>query len=257
VNIITVLTDFGQKDPYVGIVKGVVLAINPRATLIDISQEVAPQDVKEACFLIPEYYPYFPPGTVHFCVVDPTVGSGRKPLILVKDGYFFVGPDNGLFSLLLDGATAYEIANSRFMLSHISGTFHGRDIFAPAAAHLSCGVRPSEFGPIIAEAVRLPALHPLVHGDVMIGEIVRFDRFGNAITNISFAAFTDFVGETSYLIEIGDLCIDKVGRSYYEGEFTCVVGSSGYLECALFRGNLAAEKRLLGGDRVVVRRLIG
>jgi S-adenosyl-L-methionine hydrolase (adenosine-forming) len=256
-NIITVLTDFGQRDPYVGIVKGVVLAINPGATLIDISHEVAPRDVKEACFLIPEYYPCFPPGTVHLCVVDPTVGSSRKPLVLAKDGHFFVGPDNGLFSLVLEGATAYEIANSRFMLSNISGTFHGRDIFAPAAAHLSCGVRPSEFGPILAETVRLPTLHPLVHGDIMTGEIVRFDRFGNAITNISFAAFTDFVHETQHLVEIGDLSFHGIGNSYYEGEFTCLVGSSGYLECALFQGNLATEKRLSKGDRVIVRRSIG
>jgi S-adenosyl-L-methionine hydrolase (adenosine-forming) len=256
-NIITVLTDFGQKDPYVGIIKGVMLGINPRATLIDISHEVAAQDVKEACFLVPEYHPYFPPGTVHFCVVDPTVGSARKPLVLAKDGHFFVGPDNGLFSLLLDGAAAYEIANSRFTLGHVGGTFHGRDIFAPAAAYLSCGVVPSEFGPIVAESVRLPALRPLVHGDMMTGEIVRFDRFGNAVTNISFAAFTAFVHEAPHLIEMGGLSFHRVGESYYEGEFTCLVGSSGYLEFALFQGNLAAEKRLLRGDRVIVRRSIG
>lgn len=255
-SIITVLTDFGLKDPYVAILKGVMLAINPRATLIDVSHEVTPHDVKEACFLIPEYYTFFPPGTVHLCVVDPTVGSTRRPLILAKDKHLFVGPDNGLFSLILDGATAYEIANTGFMLNYISGTFHGRDIFGPAAAHLACGVRPSEFGPMVAESMRFPALRPLVRGDMMTGEIVRFDRFGNAISNVSLTAFTEFLQGASYIIEMGDLSFHGVGRSYYEGTFSCLVGSSGYLEFGLFQGNLAAEKRLLRGDRVVVKRLI-
>jgi S-adenosyl-L-methionine hydrolase (adenosine-forming) len=257
VNTITILTDFGLKDPYVGIMKGVMLAVNPDLTLVDITHEIGPQDVREASFLVPEYYRYFPQGTVHLCVVDPTVGSARKPLLLTRDGYFFVGPDNGLFSSLLDGATAYEISRRQFLLETISNTFHGRDIFAPAAAHLSRGIHPAEFGPIVAKPVKLRKdLSPITSGNTLLGQIIRFDHFGNAITNISFATLSEFLNGAPHVIELGDLTFRRVGRSYYEGDFTCVVGSSGYLEFGLFKGDLAETKGIRKGDRVTVRRLI-
>ncbi len=257
-NIITILTDFGPKGPYVGVMKGVMLQINPAVTFVDITHEIEPQDVREACFLVPEYYRYFPAGTTHLCVVDPTVGSDRKALLLAKDGHVFVGPDNGLFTLLLDDAKAYEITNERFRLETVSGTFHGRDVFAPAAAHLSAGIGPAEFGPEVAKPVRLDrGLFPVVRGDSLIGEIVRFDHFGNAITNISLSAFKGFLKGALHLIEVGDLAFRRVERSYYEGEFTCVAGSSGYLEFGLFRGNLAEKKGLVKGSQVIVRRLPG
>ena len=152
-NIITVLTDFGSRDPYVGVMKGVMLAINRDLHIVDITHEVASQDVGEASFLIGEYFSHFPRATIHLCVVDPTVGSSRKPLIAEKDGHLFVGPDNGIFSLLFarGEARAWEITNKRFMGAASSGTFHGRDIFAPAAAYLSAGISPSEFGPVLVE----------------------------------------------------------------------------------------------------------
>ena len=147
-HIITVLTDFGVRDPYVGVMKGVMLAINPLLHIVDITHEVDARDVGEASFLIGEYFPHFPGATVHLCVVDPTVGSARKPLIAAKDDHLFVGPDNGIFSLLFaSGETrAYEITNRRFMGEALSGTFHGRDLFAPAAAYLSeRNLRPRRF----------------------------------------------------------------------------------------------------------------
>ena len=253
---VTVLTDFGAKDPYVGVMKGVMLAINPRLSVIDITHEVEAQDVREACFLIGEYYPYFPEGTVHLCVVDPTVGSARKPLVVVKDGHSFVGPDNGLFSLLFAAgdASAHEIVDRRFMREPVSATFHGRDIFAPAAAHLSAGTDPSEFGPVVEEPVMLPALFPTMEGGVMEGEIVRFDRFGNGISNITFDAFEAFTGGIPFLVELCGLVFSSLSRSYYEDRHTCLVGSSGYLEFGLFKANLAEELSLRKGERVKVTR---
>jgi hypothetical protein len=256
VSIVTALTDFGVRDPYVGIMKGVMLAINPALQFVDITHEVDAQDVAEAAFLIGEYFPRFPSGSIHLCVVDPTVGSARKALIVVKNGHAFVGPDNGIFSLLFrDGdARAYEIANRKFMAGTVSATFHGRDVFAPAAAHLSAGIAPSEFGPVVSQPVTLGGLFPAIEADAIKGRIVRFDRFGNAISNISFDFFRDFVDDGPFTIELSSLAFQSLSRSYYEGRYTCLVGSSGYLEFGLFLGNLAQDLGLRKGEKAYVRR---
>jgi hypothetical protein len=212
--------------------------------------------VGEASFLIGEYFPHFPQATVHLCVVDPTVGSSRKPLIAAKDGHLFVGPDNGIFSLLFarGDVRAYEITNRRFMGAASSGTFHGRDIFAPAAAHLSAGINPAEFGPVLAEPVMLRGLLPTIEHDVMEGRIVRIDRFGNAISNIAFDFFKDFVGGRSFTIGLSSLAFQSLSRSYHESRHTCLVGSSGYLEFGLFMGDLAQDLGIDKGQKVTVRR---
>jgi S-adenosylmethionine hydrolase len=256
VTIITVLTDFGVRDPYVGIMKGVMLGINPHLHIVDITHEVDPQDVEEASFLIGEYFPHFPGTAIHLCVVDPTVGSARKPLIVVKEGHMFVGPDNGIFSLLFGRgeARAYEITNRRFMGEALSGTFHGRDVFAPAAAHLSAGISPSEFGPVLVEPVVLRGLLPSIEHDTMEGRIVRFDRFGNAISNIAFDFFKDFVGNRPFTIELSSLAFQSLNHSYYESRHTCLVGSSGYLEFGLFMGSLAQYPGIRKDESVRVRR---
>ncbi len=252
-NSITVLTDFGLKDPYVGTMKGVMLSINPQAQIVDITHEIDPQDIREAAFLPGEYYRFFPEGTVHVCVVDPTVGSARRPIIVAYRGHLFVGPDNGLFSLLYgNGASVREMTNRRFMLKHVSATFHGRDVFAPAAAHLSRGVDAAEFGPLINDPVVLPGLFPSEEQGVMKGQIVRIDRFGNAISNITRERLSAFVHGRAMLIEIADLSFRQLSTSYYEGTYTCLVGSSGYLEFGFFKGSFAESKRVRKGDRVRV-----
>ncbi len=255
-NIITVLTDFGSRDPYVGIMKGVMLAINPHLSIVDITHEVASQDVGEASFLVGEYFPHFPAATIHLAVVDPTVGSSRKALIAEKDGHLFVGPDNGIFSLLFAKGEirAWEITNRKLMGAALSGTFHGRDLFAPAAAHLSAGISPSEFGPVLAEPVMLHDLFPSVSHEVMEGRIVRIDRFGNAISNIAFDLFEDFVGSRPFTIELSSLAFRSLSRSYHESRHTCLVGSSGYLEFGLFMGDLAQDLGIDKGEQVTVRR---
>lgn len=250
-NTITVLTDFGLIDPYVGTMKGVMLSINPQARIVDITHEIEPQDIREAAFLIGDYYRFFPEGTVHVCVVDPTVGSARRPVVVAHQGHLFVGPDNGLFSLLYgNDASIREITDRRFMLKQVSATFHGRDVFAPVAAHLSRGIDLSEFGPLVGDPVILADLYPTEEDGVMTGQIVRIDRFGNAISNITDDRLKRFAGGRPMLIEIADLLFRQLSASYYEGTYTCLTGSSGYLEFGLFQGSLAESKRIQKGDKV-------
>jgi len=257
VNLVTLLTDFGLKDPYAAIMKGVMLSINPLLSFVDITHMVDAQDVREACFIIGEYYRYFGPGAVHLCVVDPTVGSSRKAVVVSNEDHFFVGPDNGLFSLLLEGGDAlvHEISNPLFMRASLSGTFHGRDVFAPAAAHLSLGLSPSELGPPVARPETLEGLLPSQEDGVMTGTIVRFDRFGNAISNVSSYFFRDFVKGGAFRIEMGGLALHGLSESYYEGLYTCVINSAGYLEFGLFKGDLQADKGIRKGEAVRIRRM--
>jgi len=251
---ITLLTDFGLKDPYVGIMKGVILSTNRDVRIVDITHEVDPQDVREGAFLVEEYYRYFEKGTIHVAVVDPTVGSDRKPVVFSKEGHFFVGPDNGLFTLLYGGnEQVYAIENRRYMRKEVSSTFHGRDIFAPAAAYLASGVHLSMFGGLIQDPVRLPGLLPTVKDNVLHGEVVRFDRFGNAITNISGAIIQDFVQGRPFTITLRDEFFQTIHRSYYENETTCLIGSAGYLEFGYFKGNLKEKLGLKKGNQVNVR----
>jgi S-adenosyl-L-methionine hydrolase (adenosine-forming) len=251
--IITLLTDFGLKDPYVSIMKGVILSIYHDAEIIDVTHDVAPQDVREAAFLILEYYPYFEKETIHVAVVDPTVGGARRPLIVRKDDHFFVGPDNGIFTFLYDGEVeVYSIDNRNFMRERVSSTFHGRDVFAPAAAHLASGFHPSAFGPMVTDPVFLAGIRPEVGEGVMRGEVVRFDRFGNAITNINEGLLQTFLEEKPFSITIGGLTFNGIDRSYYQKELACLIGSNGYLEFGLFKGSFKEKRGIRKGDPVVV-----
>ena len=250
---ITLLTDFGLKDPYVGVMKGVILSINPDVRIVDISHEVEPQDVTEACFLIKESFSFFGRGSIHVCVVDPTVGSERRAIVLEHDGHFFVGPDNGIFSLSMDTRSrAHQIQNERYMLKDVSDTFHGRDIFAPVAAHLSLGLDPAALGKKVENLVLLSDLHPVVKGQTLTGKVARIDRFGNLLSNITIGSFNRFVKGRPFQIRVHDLRLEKLSRSYFEEPYTCVVGSSGYLEFGLFGGNLAEQKRIKKGGTVTV-----
>lgn len=253
-SIITVLTDFGLKDSYVGVMKGVILSINPKARIVDITHQIEPQDVREASFVLDESYRYFPLGSIHICVVDPTVGSDRRALVVKGRGHFFVGPDNGLFSMVLDGnEEVREITNRRFTLPTISATFHGRDIFAPASAYLSLGARFSDLGPPVHDPVRFPGLRPDVSEGLLKGRIVRFDRFGNGISNISAADLREFLKGRPFVISLGDRRFTSIGRGYFEEPLTCLIGSSGYVEFGSFMKSFREETGTRKGDEVWVR----
>ncbi|MHB8109429.1 MAG: SAM hydrolase/SAM-dependent halogenase family protein [Syntrophorhabdaceae bacterium] len=251
--IITLLTDFGTRDPYVGIMKGVILSIHPDAEIIDITHNVEAQDIREAAFMLRDYWHFFPSGTVHLAIVDPTVGSLRRPVIMKSAGHFFVGPDNGLFSFVANSdSQIHTLENRAYMLPGISATFHGRDIFSPAAAWVSKGIDPEILGRQITDPVILHDIHPVIAGNTMTGTIVRFDHFGNAISNITIDMLRSFAKDSSFHITIGNISFDSLAASYYEDKYTCLAGSSGYIEFGVFGGSFREEKRVTKDDRVVV-----
>lgn len=250
-NLITLLTDFGSKDHYAGVMKGVILGINPDARIVDITHEVEKYNICEAAFMLKSYYRYFPPGTVHMAVVDPGVGGPRRPLALEAGGYFFVGPDNGIFSPVIgsvDNARAVEITNSAYMLGGVSATFHGRDIFAPAAAHLSSGMDICRLGGPAAEPVALDIPKPSVNGNEISGAVLYEDSFGNLVTNIPGSSI-----KPGSRVHVAGYVLDGISGSYGEaakGGLLAIIGSTGLLEISVNQGS---AKELLGNKRVSVR----
>lgn len=251
--IITFTSDFGLEDPFVGVVKGVILSINPEATVIDLTHLIPPQDILQAGLVLRSAYKFFPPQTIHLVVVDPGVGSSRKPIVVDSPPYLYVGPDNGVFSFVIgDNFSAYLLENPSFFLPEISHTFHGRDIFAPVAAHLSLGVHPSVMGRKLESIERLSLPSPIFQGDRIIGQIISFDHFGNAITNIPQELLE---GRKESIIRVGEYKIEGLSASYAERKPLtplAIIGSSGFLEIAI---NLASARQFLNlqkGDEVEV-----
>jgi S-adenosylmethionine hydrolase len=241
--IITLITDFGEASGYVGIMKGVILSINPECHIIDITHHISPQDREEAAFVLQSVYPFFPPNTVHLVVVDPGVGSTRKPIIVESSQNWFVGPDNGVFSFIFlndQQKKVWEITNDEYFLSPVSPTFHGRDIFAPIAAHLSSGIRTQVLGKELEHFVQLEGLEAAVHQDTLEGRIVFIDHFGNLVSNISYKLFTRVVGKNPFQITVGKRVIRRIHPTYSdaeEGEILALFGSSQQLEISVRNGN--------------------
>ena len=236
---IVLLTDFGLKDNFAGTMKGVILNINDKANVVDLSHDVEHQDVFGAAFLLMSSYRYFPKGTIFLVVVDPGVGTKRNALIVKTRNYLFVGPDNGILSLavLEDGLRkAVKISNKKYMLKDISDTFHGRDIFAPASAYLSKGIPLASFGRPLKEIKRLHVRQPKASGNILRGEVIYIDRFGNLITNLDKKQFFLFTGNKKFEIQIREKKIVSLSNAYQEagqGEVLAIFGSSGYLEIAV------------------------
>ena len=253
--LITLLTDFGLQDPYVGMMKGVILTVNPDARIIDISHHVKAGSITRAAGMILETYPYFPEGTVHITVVDPGVGSKRRAIILMAQSHLFVGPDNGIFWPIIDlhqDIKIIHITETKYFLPDVSNTFHGRDIFAPVAAHLSKGADPLEMAPTISDPVKLPLHASNQKGGALYGEVVSVDHFGNLITNIHRKEIEGFAGGRALIIWLQDLLIEGMRETYAEcgkGEILSLFGSSGYLEIAV---NLGRASDLLGLDEAEI-----
>ncbi len=258
--IITLLTDFGLDDNFVGVVKGVILGINPQVEIVDISHSVMPGDILQAAFLLKSSYRYFPSGAIHLVVVDPGVGSSRKAIIARTRRYYFVGPDNGVLSLALRAEEKIIdivcITNRRFFLKPVSTTFHGRDIFAPVAAHLSCGKDITEFGNSQGKAYgRLEPPRSKIKKTILQGEIIYIDRFGNLITNIQEDVFRRFAGKRNFRICLGDEVINKISKSYLragKAKPLAVFGSFGNLEISISCGSARDYFTAKRGQRVEV-----
>ena len=257
-SLITLTTDFGLADNYVGVIKGVILGIDPTATIVDISHDIAPQDVREAAYVVYTAYPYFPPDTIHVVVVDPGVGSRRRAIALQAAQASFVAPDNGVLSYVLarEGMRkAVSLTNSRYHRPTVSHTFHGRDIFAPVAAHLARGVPLTELGEPLTEIVTfsLPQPQVLPDGNV-VGHVLHVDRFGNLILDVREG---DRILGEGLALEVAGRRIQGLGRTFTDvpaGELVAYIGSSSHLEIALREGSAAQSLGKKRGDRILLRR---
>ncbi len=256
--IITLTTDFGLKDHYAGAMKGAVLSANPDATVVDITHLIGPCDIVEAAFVMAEACLFFPKGTVHVGVVDPGVGTKRRPVVIETTRYLFVGPDNGLLSLAAkkDGIRrVIEITDARPFVKPASATFHGRDIFGPVAARLSAGLDPIEAGrAVLGNIVSLKIPCPRRKGMEISGRVIHIDSYGNLTTNIRKEDFERlFAGRLS--VSIKGAVLKGVKKTYglaKEGGLLALVGSSGFLEVAVNRGSASRTLGSEVGDEVVL-----
>ncbi len=246
--IITLTTDFGASDHFTGTMKGVILGIHPSAQIVDITHQVQPFEVSDGAFTIAQASPYFPKKTIHVVVVDPGVGSARRPLLVETAGQYFIAPDNGVLSMIFARGKALvrELTNPRYFLQPVSRTFHGRDVFAPVAAYLASGILPSRFGPKIQDHLRLTFEKPIrTSHKTWSGAILKVDRFGNLITNLHVHEFAG-VSTRPFELKVGTEVIKRLALTFSEcapGELFVIVGSSGYLEVAT---NQASAVNLLG-----------
>jgi S-adenosyl-L-methionine hydrolase (adenosine-forming) len=256
--VITLLTDFGHNDYFVGAVKGVILGLNPDAHIVDITHEIPEHDIEAAAFTILAVAGSFPEGTIHLAVVDPGVGSSRKPLMIRSGDQFFVGPDNGIFSYVMkDDAVVYEVTNSDYFRQPLSQTFHGRDVFAPVSAALSNGIKPETLGERIEEWVTLPSLKPKKLRDGLEARVIQIDRFGNCITNLTPADIhIEEIGSVIQL-KVGRTRIDSFRRFYGDNarggnKPFAIWGSAGFLEIAAENKSAAELLSIKRGEKVRV-----
>jgi S-adenosylmethionine hydrolase len=250
--IITLTTDFGTSDHFAGTMKGVILGICPTAQIVDITHEVQPLEIADGAFTIAQAYSYFPKKTIHVVVVDPGVGSTRRPLLVETGGRCFIAPDNGVLSMALareklpQKLNVRHITNARFFLHPLSRTFHGRDVFAPVAAHLASGIPPARFGKRIEDYLRLDFNTPRRTGkNIWTGSILKVDRFGNLSTNLHIDEFPG-IKTRAFELTAGVQTISRLALTFTEcepGELFVIVGSSGYLEVA---GNQSSAAKTLG-----------
>lgn len=262
-SIVTFTTDFGTDDHYAGTMKGVVLSINPEATLVDICHAIPAYDILQGALTVARAYAYFPAGTVHVVVVDPGVGSSRRAIVADTGQHRFVAPDNGVLSFVYERearVTVREITNERYFLHPVSNTFHGRDVFAPVAAHLSRGIEIDSVGPVITDFERLDLPKPRALGNNSLqGTVLKIDRFGNIVTNLTPEEIAHTLGTDHPLrVRICSTEITTIRRSYAgsnHGELFAIFGSMGFLEIAVNQGSAAELLRARVGDVVEVQSL--
>jgi len=249
--IITLLTDFGAGSGYPAQMKGVILGQCPEAHLVDLSHDVPPFQVLVGQCLLRDCVNAFPVGTIHLTVVDPGVGTARKGLVVVggerAPGQLFVGPDNGLLSPFMRGGSVFEMANPELRRAHVSPTFHGRDVFAPAAAHLACGVPPDQFGPPVEAPVKLLPPRVRHEGGAVVGEVIFVDHFGNLVSNLSVEDLPP-VERRELQVSVGGRTLQGIPHTFGEvtpGTLLAVIGSSGFVEVAIREDSAV---RVLGLD---------
>lgn len=259
--IITLTTDFGYRDPFAGIMKGVILNINPLAMIVDITHEISQQNVAEAAFTIGASFQYFPHKTIHVAVVDPGVGSGRRPILVSTDYHYFVGPDNGIFSAVYTSSETLEVIHvtaEHYFLPQGSSTFHGRDIFSPVAAWLSKGINISKFGDQITDYVTIPMPVPSsLPKNSIEGEVIHIDHFGNLITNISAQKLTDFhrtnpQGKLKIMVKGKEAPFRNYYAEVQDKSLYALINSLGYLELFVKNGSASSSFDVKVGEKIAV-----
>lgn len=257
--VITLTTDFGLADPYVGLMKGVVLGIAPQATIVDLTHGVPAGDILAGALVLDAAVDFFPPGTIHVVVVDPGVGSPRRALAVETDHFILIGPDNGVFTAALQRHAvrrAVELSDSRFHRHPVSSTFHGRDVFAPVAAHLAAGTRVEQLGPAAASPMVLVLPRPIPRGDRMELHVLRIDHFGNLITDLTagdLAQWTPEAGWDRLVFEAGKAQVTGIRQTFADvpvGQPVAYFGSTGRLELAIRNDNAACAWGLGSGDTI-------
>ncbi len=258
--IITLTTDFGTADHYVGALKAAILSVTTGVVIVDITHDVPPHDVMEAGWILRNVFATFPPRTVHVAVVDPGVGTSRRPILAVTESGTFIGPDNGIFSFVFEvekPASIVEISATHYLRSGVSSTFHGRDIFAPAAAHRAMGIPPGNFGETVEDPVLIDLPRAKVGQDGTVrATVIHVDRFGNVILNVTrevMEAYMERVKATGFTARSGEATIERMAATYGEapaGEAFLLYNSSGYLEIAANRSRASDLVKLRAGDKV-------
>ncbi len=257
--IITLTTDFGLKDPYAAEMKAVILSISPKTKIVDITHQIEKFNIRMGAYTLAAACPYFPKGTIHVIVIDPGVGTKRKAILIQTKTACFIGPDNGVLALAAKSQGikhVYRIENPKFMLPRISNTFHGRDIFAPAAAHLANGTSPSEFGPEIPEIVTPQFAKITKTKTILTGEIIHIDGFGNIITNLREKDLKSMDIEKTVNLKIKDAMLKlKLCKAYSEVDAQqplVIIGSHNFLEISVNQGNAAENLQTKVGDKVTL-----
>ncbi len=260
--IVTLLTDFGTADYFVGAMKGAVLAANPRAQVLDITHDIPAHDVEAGAFTLAAAFEAFPPGAVHVAVVDPGVGSARRALAVEAAGHFFVGPDNGLFGHVYERASdlhVFQLTDESYFRPAVSATFHGRDVFAPVAGAISRGVRPAQLGAEVDDFVRLPLARPRRTADGSLeAAVIHVDRFGNLVTNLTPRDLGPEAFRHGARLRVGPHVISRLQNFYAEGpaasaEPFAIWGSAGFLEISVFRDSAARLLDVQRGQAVTVQ----
>lgn len=254
---IALLTDFGHTDPFAGVLKGVILSINPEARIVDLCHGVSPRDIAQGAFILETSLDYFPGGTIFCTVVDPGVGSSRRPLLVETDDYFLVGPDNGVLWPAAVKNTIRQVVHltrSRYFLSSVCATFHGRDIFAPVAAHLSAGIDPAAFGPLVTDPVRIAPAQPKPCEDGLVLAVRHIDTFGNIGLNLTWERFETFAGQ-GFCMRVNQTEITGHYDTYAsapEGQPFVLADSAGFVEIAVRNGHAASQLNVQKNDSVVL-----
>lgn len=257
---ITLTTDFGIDDPFVGIMKGVILTIAPEVNLVDLSHQINPQDIVQAIHVLKSSYAYFPKGTIHLVIIDPGVGGNRRPIAAEYNGYQFVAPDNGVLTPILKlGVRAYELNQTQYFLKLVSSTFHGRDVFAPVAAWLSLGIKISDMGRRITDPQILKLTQPFLKENTLTGHVIYKDRFGNLVTDISSEILHDCFGKEKRLTcKLGRKTIATNISSNYsqleKNQFGCIINSWNSLEIFCREGDAAKQLDCAVGETITIGR---